>query len=101
MAIYDNNGNNLAPTTTNKRAPRTDYSTLIHNGIKYDTLDIMIDRIARERAKVAFKSTMLIFKELNSKVKEETIIEAMITANKKMIVEFLANRDNSDDKFGL
>ena len=100
MAVYGNNNNTTTQASTT-RAPRTDYKKLIHNGKMFQTLDEMIDFIARERAHVAFKSTKMILAELGSKAKDETIAQAMIEANKKMIYEFLENRDNSRGLFGL
>jgi len=101
MAIYGNNNGTIQPATQTTRTPRTDYKKLIHNGKQFQTLDEMIDFIARERAHVAFKSTKLILAELGSKAKDETIAQAMIEANKKMIHEFLKNRDDSRGLFGL
>lgn len=89
------------PTIPAQRQPKTDYNKLIHNGKTYDTLDVMITQIAKERSHVAFKSTKLILAELKSKADDKKIAEAMIEANKKMIIEFLQNRDDSRGLFGL
>ncbi len=101
MALYDNNGNNVTEPTNTKRAPKTDYTHLTHNGKKYETLDAMITQIARERSHVAFKSTALILVELKVKKTDEQIAEAMVKANEKMIHDFVKNRDDSRGLFGL
>ena len=98
MAIYDNNGTNVSET---KRAPRTDYSKLIHNGKTYDNLDSMVTQIAKERANVAFKSTKLILEQLKIKKDDQVIADAMIEANEKMIHDYIKSKDDSRGLFGL
>jgi hypothetical protein len=98
MAIYDNNTKATTPT---QRQPRTDYKALIHNGRKFETLDQMIDFVARERAHVAFKSTKIIVANLKCKKTDEQIAQAMIDANAQMIRDYLDNRDDSRSLFGL
>jgi len=101
MALYDTNGTNVSETNNTKRAPRTDYSKLIHNGKTYETIEVMILQIAKERAHVAFKSTQLILGQLKVKKTDEQIAEAMINANVIMINDFLKSRDDSRNLFGL
>ena len=93
--IFNNN------TTDTKRAPRTDYSKLIHNGRTYENLDQMATQIAKERSHVAFKSTKLILAQLGSKAKDDAIATAMIEANKQMILDYVQNKDDSRSLFGL
>ena len=100
MALYDNNGTNVTETNT-KRAPRTDYANLIHNGKKYDNLDSMVTQIAKERSHVAFKSTRLILDELKVKSTDAQVAEAMIRANEKMIHDYIKSKDDSRSLFGL
>lgn len=84
-----------------KKAPRTDYSKLIHNGKQYDTLEVMVHQIARERSNVAFKSTKLILAELKSKATDQVIADAMINANIKMIMSYIKEKEDSRGLFGL
>jgi hypothetical protein len=98
MALYDNNTNQTTPA---QRTPKTDYSTLTHNGKKYDNLDSMVTQIAKERAHVAFKSTKLILNELGLKTKDVEIAGAMVKANEKMIHDYIKNKDDSRSLFGL
>lgn len=90
--------------TTN--APRTDYTKLVHNGKQYDTLEVMVHQIARERSNVAFKSTKLILAELPAKAKtavytDQEVADAMINANIKMIMSYIKEKADSRGLFGL
>ncbi len=95
MALYTDEN---APT---KRAPKIDYSKLIHNGKTYDNLDSMVTQIAKERANVAFKSTKLILIQLKVKKTDQEIANAMIVANENMIHEYIKTKDDSRALFGL
>ena len=97
MAVY---GNQNTENNT-KREPRTDYNKLIHNGKQYKTLDEMILRIAKERSNVAFASTKLILAELKSKKTDQEIADAMVTANIKMIMAYLEEKQAKRGLFGL
>jgi len=101
MAIYGTTNDNTTTIAANGRPVKTDYAKLIHNGKQYDNLETMVDRIARERAHVAFKSTQLAFKHAGSKANDETIAKALIEANKEMIFEYIKNKDDSRGLFGL
>jgi len=98
MATYGNNNINTNPAT---KTINPNYATFVYNGIQYKTLEEMINRIARERAKVSFKSTVLTIKALGVKKTDTEVVESMIKANEQMIHDFLKNRDTSDELFGL
>ncbi len=97
MALYDENGNQ--PNQT--KQARTDYSKLYHNGKTYENLDMMVTQIARERSHVAFKSTKAIVLNLGIKKSDTEIANAMVDTNKKIIHEYIQNKDDSRSLFGL
>ncbi len=96
MAQYTNDNIN-----TDTKAPKTDYTNLVHNGRKYDSLDHMVTQIARERANVAFKSTKLILEQLKVKKEDQVIANAMVEANKTMIHSYIKEKADSRGLFGL
>ena len=86
---------------TEDKQPRTDYTNLLHNGKKYDNLDEMVLRIAKERSNTAFKSTKLILAQLKVKKTDQEVADAMIEANKNMILSYIEEKKTSRDMFGL
>lgn len=93
--------NNNTPATTATRQPRTDYTKLIHNGRTYENLEMMVTQIAKERSNVAFKSTKLILNQLEIKVEDQVLADAMIRANALMIHEYIKEKADSRGLFGL
>ena len=96
--MFENNNN---PTTNTAKAPRTDYTQLVHNGKKYDNLDSMVTQIAKERSNVAYKSTTLILAKLGVKSKPQEIADAMVEANKDMIRTYIKEKADARGLFGL